>query len=119
MESLAIWAKGARKQKNRTCAFLWTAERLDGDAKITIAASNLYRIFAGDRFLGYGPARAAHGYARIDEWPLPASETPLPITVEVVSYQVNSYYLVEEDPFSAAGSSAADGRSRLLQIFPA
>lgn len=101
MESLAVWAKGALKQKNLTCAFLWTAERTDADAKILIAASNLYRIFAGEKLIGYGPARAAHGYARIDEWSLPSSETPLPITVEVVSYQVNSYYLVEEDPFFA------------------
>ena len=40
------------------------------DAVLRVATSGLYRATVDGKFLGHGPARAGHGYFRIDEWPL-------------------------------------------------
>jgi alpha-L-rhamnosidase len=37
---------------------------------LKITASALYRVYINGEFLGYGPARAAHGYFRVDEYDL-------------------------------------------------
>ncbi len=98
----AIWAKAPLKEMNVQYTFLYTLTPEDG-TMIKLAASNLYRIFVGGKLIGYGPARAAHGYSRIDEYSLsPWAGKNVTVSVEVYSAQVNTYYIIEEDPFFAA-----------------
>jgi len=98
----AIWANVPLKEKNVQYTFQYTLTPT-ADTSIKLAASNLYRIFVDGKLVGYGPARAAHGYSRIDEYSLAdwANKT-VTISVEVYSAQVNTYYIIEEDPFFAA-----------------
>ena len=66
----AIWAEGLSQEKNVTITFqlrLSVQEQL----KLRMAASNLYRLFVNGDLIGYGPARAAEGYARVDEYIIP------------------------------------------------
>ncbi len=104
----AIWANAPLKEMNVQYTFQYklTPQK---DTKITLAASNLYRIFVGGKLIGYGPARAAHGYSRIDEYSLSEwTEKNVTVSVEVYSAQVNNYYIIEEDPFFAAEITSGD-----------
>ena len=68
---------------------------------LRIAGSSLYRAFINGEFCAHGPARAAHGFYRVDEWDL--SERLAPgrnvLAVEVAGYNVNSYYLLDQASF--------------------
>lgn len=98
----AIWANAPLNEMNVQYTFQYTLTPKD-DTKITMAASNLYRIFVGGKLIGYGPARAAHGYVRVDEYSLyDFAGASVTVSVEVSSLQVNNYYLIEEAPFFAA-----------------
>ena len=103
----AIWAEGLSQEKNVTISFQL---RLQVQKPLTLrmAASNLYRLFVNGDLIGYGPARAAEGYARVDEYIIPEAEETF-LSVDVYSAQINSYYHMEEAPFFAA-EIFADGQ---------
>ncbi|MBQ8295120.1 MAG: hypothetical protein IJX87_01660 [Clostridia bacterium] len=96
----SVWAKGKSEEKNIALAFLYDIPTNRGDEiKISVSASNVYKMFVADTFLGYGPARAAHGYARIDEYTFTATANTTYLTFEVASYRVNSFNFINEQPF--------------------
>lgn len=97
-----IWAKEIREQKNHTLGFVYKL-RVKGNEKLKIAASSLYRLFVDGFFTGYGPARAAHGYSRVDEYDLSSyAGKTIHIVIEVFASNVNTFYIVDELPFFAA-----------------
>ena len=65
MNAKPIWAKGRTGEKNLTCLFSTRMEK--GNYLLRLTACNFYRIWKGGVFFGYGPARAPHGYARVDD----------------------------------------------------
>jgi alpha-L-rhamnosidase len=71
---------------------------------LRITGSSIYRIWFNGRFVGHGPARAAHGHFRVDEWPLDdhAAQGPNVLAVEVAGYNVNSYALLDQPSFLQA-----------------
>jgi len=98
----AIWAKGLLHEMNVAVTFQYTLTPQENTV-LELAASNLYRLFVNGDFAGYGPARAAHGYSRLDSYALgkwAGQQTVL--AVEVYSANINSYYTVNERPFFAA-----------------
>ena len=70
-----VWAVGRENEMNMTLGFYGEFEGpfLTGEdeAVLYITGSSLYRIFLNGTFIGHGPARAAHGYCRVDEIKLP------------------------------------------------
>lgn len=97
----AIWAKGLLDERNITLTFQYTLTPKE-DTKLTLAVSNLYRLFVDGKLVGYGPARAAHGYSRLDEYALaPWAGQNVTIAMDVHSANVNSFYVVDEHPFFA------------------
>ena len=98
----AVWAKNLLDEKNIMVAFQYRLTPKTG-MLLTIVASNLYRLTINGSFIGYGPARAAHGYSRLDQYSLDRwSGLETVITVEVHSANTNTYYVVDEHPFFAA-----------------
>ncbi len=98
----AIWAKGLSHEMNVMLSFRYSLTPTE-DTTLDLAASNLYRLFVGGELIGYGPARAAQGYSRLDSYSLARwSGQRVDIVVEVHSAHVNSYYVVDEQPFFAA-----------------
>ncbi len=80
-------------------------------ATLRIAASTLYRAHLNGRFIGCGPARAAHGHFRVDEWPLDAPPgLHALLAVEVAAYNVNSYYTLDQPAFLSAEVFDESGR---------
>ena len=73
-------------------------------ASLHITCSTICRIFINGAFLGYGPARAPHGFARIDTWSLSDKLSPLRnlLAIEVCGYNINTYYLPDQPSFLQA-----------------
>ena len=76
---------------------------------LRIAAAQAYRVWANGALLGRGPARTAHGHARVDEWALADdnSET-LDLVIEVMNYGVPTFCSTHEPAFLCA-ELIADG----------
>lgn len=98
----AVWPKGLLNEINTLVAFQYKFTPEKGSA-LTLAASNLYRLHVNGDFVGYGPARGAHGYSRVDTYDLSAyAGKEAVLTVEAFSSNISSYYTVKEAPFFAA-----------------
>ena len=100
-----IWPKGRELEKNMTVVFRGKFEKSQaGKTILRITGATLYRIYLNGAFVGHGPARAARGFFRVDEWNLTpelrASDNIL--TIEVAGYNVNSYYLLDQPSFLQA-----------------
>jgi alpha-L-rhamnosidase len=72
-----VWTAGREKEMNLTLGFravfntktnAKTIPSTPKTATLKIAASTLYRVFLNGQFVGSGPARAAHGYFRVDKY---------------------------------------------------
>lgn len=110
-----VWAKGRETEMNLTLGFrgVFTAGKSD-DPVLSITGSSLYRVFINGEYLGYGPARASHGYYRVDEYDLSShlKEGDNIVTVEVAGYNVNSFYTLDQPSFLQA--EIRDGDQVLL-----
>ena len=74
----SVWPKGRETRLNDFVEFRasFGVERGTGNGErgtvLRITGSSVYRIWLNGKFVGYGPARAAKGFFRMDEWPLAA-----------------------------------------------
>ncbi|MDF2513237.1 MAG: hypothetical protein K0S04_3103 [Herbinix sp.] len=71
---------------------------------LNIAAATLYRICVNGEFVGYGPARAAKNHFRVDSINLTdklSAECNI-VTIEVVVYNTQTSYIMEQEPFLLA-----------------
>ncbi|MCL2752494.1 MAG: hypothetical protein FWE62_07055, partial [Firmicutes bacterium] len=97
-----IFAKDLSDQMNVTAAFRKVVPAFEQGLTLKIAASNVFRMMADGKLIGYGPMRSAHGYSNLSVYSLDAYRgRGFCLTVEVVSYQCGSYYIVDEKPFFA------------------
>ncbi|MDB6167880.1 MAG: hypothetical protein JWM88_744 [Verrucomicrobia bacterium] len=72
-------------------------------ATLRIAAAQACRILVNGELAGRGPARTAHGFARVDEWPVRASDSgALRVVIEVMGYGVPTFCSTHEPPFCCA-----------------
>jgi alpha-L-rhamnosidase len=70
----------------------------------------LYRLFVNGQFAGHGPARAGHGFYRVDQWDISPKlkDGRNEVVVEVAGYNANSFYLLDQPSFLQAEVSAGD-----------
>jgi len=98
-----IWPAGRDREMNLFVGFRAAFKKpVGGKTVLRITGSTVYRIFLNGNFVGYGPARAAHGYYRVDEWGLGDLGNENIVAVEVAGYNVNSYYLLDQPAFVQA-----------------
>lgn len=97
-----VWGEGLAEEKNVQLLF---CTRFAGSTPclLRVAAAGPYQIFVNGRFLHYGPARAGHGFFRVDEVDLtPYLARDNRLEISCVAYGVNSYVQVDALPFVAA-----------------
>jgi alpha-L-rhamnosidase len=97
-----VWAAGREKEMNLNLGFRAVFQAgNDRDFSLKIAASSLYRVFVNGEFVGSGPARAAHGYFRVDEYSIApyVQEGENILAVEVAGYNINSFYTIDQPSF--------------------
>jgi len=99
-----IWVTDRQTEKNLFVGFRTVFESSTQNPPVLrLTASSLYRVYLNGQFVGHGPARGPHGFSRIDEWPLHASQPGRNIlAVEVAGYNANSFYLLDEPAFLQA-----------------
>ena len=110
-----VWPEGREKEWN--CQVGFTAEFDGGDALVASNAvlrytgATMCRVFLNGEFLGYGPARAAHGFVRVEELSLTGKVKPgrNVIAIEVAGYNCDSFYTVRQPSFLQA-EIVADGK---------
>jgi len=108
-----VWVKGAEKEMNAFYGFAATFKAKPGDSPVlTLSAGSIARVWMNGMFAGYGPARAAEGYMRLDEWPLAkfVKDGVNLIAIEVSNPAVNQFYLPERPAYLFA-EVALDGKA--------
>ena len=111
MNLTALWIPELAGAMNVAAAFRLTLDIPVGDAPtLRLAAADTYRLWIDGRLAAHGPARAAHGFARVDEIPLAGcAGRRATLFVEVHSAHVPCFDVVEQDAFFAAEVVAPDG----------
>ena len=120
-EAEPVWLAGREREMNLQVGFrAVVGGDLPAPVVLRATASAVYRATVNGQFVGYGPARAAHGWFRVDEWDL-TSHLRAGVNViglEVAGYNANSYYLLDQPSFlqaevlSAGKVIAATGEGR-------
>ena len=106
-----VWPKGRATEMNLLVGFRAVIAPPAGEKVVLrVAASTIYRASVNGTFVGHGPARAAHGYYRVDEWNITGALRPGDnvVSLEVAGYNVNSYYLLDQPSFLQAELTAGD-----------
>ena len=65
-QAIPVFATGKENEMNYTLLLRATYADLRG-CKLYITAASFYRLVVNGRFVAFGPARTAGGYARVDE----------------------------------------------------
>ena len=114
MNLTALWIPELDGAMNVAAAFRLALDIPAGaPPTLRLAAADTYRLWINGRLTAHGPARAAHGYARVDEIPLTfdgKERGRAALFVEVHSAHVPCFDGVDQDAFFAAEVVAADGR---------
>ena len=100
-----VWPAGRETEMNLFVGFRAAFEHPDnGPVIVRLTGSSNYRVFVNGQFLCHGPARAAHGFFRIDEYDAAALLRPGTnvVAIEAAGYNVNSYYIIDEPSFLQA-----------------
>jgi alpha-L-rhamnosidase len=100
-----VWADGREKEMNLNLGFRGVFRAEEGvRTTLKITASTLYRVIVNGEFAGSGPARAAHGYFRVDEYDVSrlVKSGENVVAVEVAGYNINTYYTVDQPSFLLA-----------------
>ncbi|MBQ9760285.1 MAG: hypothetical protein IJW16_02930 [Clostridia bacterium] len=96
-----IWISGKLKEMNTLAAFR-TVLTEAGEAELYVTAAYYYRAFLDGKFLGYGPARAAKGYARVDRLCFALDGKPHELVIEAEGFCCESLSVVWEPAYCMA-----------------
>ena len=98
--AVPVWIEG-KKELNETCAF-YASFKKGENVCLKITASNFYSVYINGELLSFGPARAAHGYFRVDELPVKADKEDNSVFIIVAGYRADSYWALNQDAFLQA-----------------
>ena len=99
----AVFIRALEKEMNVAVEFECTLDSLD-KCEIRIAAAYFYRMTVNGRFVAFGPARAAHGYGRVDNFDLGeyAVKGKNTVKIEVLAYNCHSFASCYQTPYLCA-----------------
>ena len=95
-KAVPVWAKKFENEMN--ISLLFEAD-VKGEAVLRIAASSCYQIFLDGELVFMGPARAGHGYYRVDEVRLSADNVGARLSIIAAGYNNNGFQYVDEPAF--------------------
>lgn len=105
-----VWLENRENELNLAVVFEATVGSLVG-TDLHVAAATFYRVFVNDRFVAFGPARTARGYARVDVLPLAkynANNDSNVVRIEVVGYNCRSLSTCLQPSFLCAELTKGD-----------
>ena len=99
-----VWECGTEKVINRTVALYTSIEKGEQPVVLAIAAHCSFTVLVNGEIIAHGPARAGHGYYRVDELALTdflhAGKNEL--CIRVAGYNVNSFHYLDKPSFVCA-----------------
>ncbi len=103
LKAVPIFLKDKAKVQNTFAVFRTEIENIK-NADLYITASSFYRLTVNGKFVAFGPARTAGGYARVDVLALSdyAKEGKNEILIEVAGYYCKALSTVKEASFLCA-----------------
>ena len=101
LEAKPIFLKGLSAAMNVAGVFVCSLPASGEKAVLRIAAATRYRAYLNGKLLMVGPARAAHGHARVDELPLDLTKGG-ELRIDVAGYFLKSYDGVKHPSFLTA-----------------
>lgn len=105
LRAVPVWPAPLARQMNVWLSFHAhvQAAHAGQSAVLRIAGAQAYRIWANGAVAGRGPARTAHGHARVDEWPVAADASgAIALVIEAAGYGVPTFCSTFEPPFCCA-----------------
>ncbi len=96
-----VWAENRENEMNVTLVFTANCPKSD-EAVLSITGSSYYNIYVNGEFIAVGPARAAHGYYRVDKLKIKADKPDNEIKIIVYGYAANSFYHLDQPSFVCA-----------------
>jgi len=100
-----VWQEGNDTTKNLTLTFRQILDiKKVKSARIKLACSTNYRLLVNGQFVAHGPAVAAHGFYRVDDYDLAPylKKGKNIVGIEVAGYNLPSYYLLDQPSFLQA-----------------
>ena len=108
-KAVPVWEAGKEEEINYNLVFRTIVPKTD-NMIIALSAFNMYQMFVNGTMVAEGPARAGHGYYRVDEIDVSAYLTNDDniIAIYVDGYYVQNFYLIRQPAFLCA-EVVADG----------
>ena len=103
--ALPVWPEGRATEMNVFAEFSAHFDQLEpSPTQLRLTGATQYRTYVNGAFAGYGPARAGHGFYRVDEidltpWLQRGSNA---VVIEVAGYNSNGYSLLDQPSFVQA-----------------
>ena len=94
----AVYPTGLLQEKNLQICFPIDYEGV-GEVVLRLSGENEYCVYLNGKLVGYGPAKAAHGYHRVDEYHLQSSRKVNRILILLAGYNVFSFDRIKQEPF--------------------
>lgn len=104
-KAVPVWVKTEDyyEKLNTNLVFKTKAESLENTV-LKLAAVDFYKLYVNGEFVGFGPARTAKGYARVDEYDLSEYSNPTgnEIVIFAAGYYCSSLSTAKQESFLAA-----------------
>ncbi len=99
-KAVPVWQPGKENEKNWSLVFR-TVVPAAHDTLLRIAGHTRFMIYVNGTFLAAGPARAGHGWYRVDEYPLDTllTEKENVVAILVAGYAINSFAYLDKPSF--------------------
>lgn len=102
MNAKAVWAKGMEDLMNIRMGF--SSKVPKGVCRVDVACAGGYQLFVNDKYICAGPARAAHGFYKVDSIDISGylNEDSNYVALLTWGYRVNSYSVLDQASFITA-----------------
>ncbi len=102
-KAIPVWEADKDKEINYNLVFRTIVPKNDKTI-VALSASNMYQMFVNGILIAEGPARAGHGYYRVDEIDVSSYlvNDKNVIAIYVDGYYVQNYYLIRQPAFLCA-----------------
>ena len=103
IKAVPVWEKDSQRVMNRTLVFLARINQSD-DCRLALAGSTSFTVFVNGTLIAHGPARAAHGFYRVDEYELAPHlvNTQNTVEIRISGYNINSFAYLDQPSFLCA-----------------
>jgi len=102
-KALPVWETDKENEMNYNLVFRSVINKAE-KVKIALSASSMYQMFVNGSLVSEGPARAGHGWYRVDEIDISryVTKDKNVVCIYVDGYNVENYYLIKQPSFLCA-----------------